>query len=230
MTTSCAIRDLLTKNITSNAGVWGVDEREVSPAAVQNIIQLGEESTFLNAIGLSPTEDKERLQQLATWLESDQAAQAWFHTGQRWRVSGIMQAASEVLPRIANSLKIDLSAGRVGRLLRALPVLAGSQYTPLGANLSRVLDVAPLPEDLIPAYGEAFCQRNEAVLAAVDRLIINDRVLGPVAVELTGRLLSEFNFDHLDLDPQSREALIDCLVLLVSSALEKVEESNPSQR
>jgi len=229
MTTSCAIRDLLTKNITSKAGVWGVDERKVSPAAIQEVIQLGEESTFLNAMGLSPTEDKERLQQVAAWLESGQATQAWYQESQRWRVTGIMQAASEVLPKIANSLKIDLSAGRVGRLLRALPVLAGSQFTPLGVKLSRVLDAESLPEALIPAYGEAFCQRNEAVLGAVDRLVVNDRVLGPVAVELTGRLLSEFNFDHLNLDPQSREALIDCLVLLVSSALEKVEdESNPS--
>jgi len=231
MTTSCAIRDLLKKNITSTAEVWGLDEKVVSPTAVHEIIYLGNEATFLNSIGLSPSEDNERLQQLASWLESDQATKTWHQEGQRWRVGGIMKAASEVLPEIANSLKKDLSSGRVGRLLRALPVLAGSQFTPLGANLSRVLDVEPLAEALILAYGKAFCQRNEAILAAIDRLIISDRVLGPVAVELTGRLLGEFNFDRLNLDPQSREALIDCLVLLVGSALEKVEdESNPSQR
>jgi hypothetical protein len=164
-------------------------------------------------------------------MDSDQATQAWHQEGQRWRISGIMKAANEVLPKIANSLRIDANPGRIGRLLRALPVLAGSQFTPLGANLSRVLYVEPLPEALILAYGKAFCQRDEAVLAAIDRLIISDRVLGPVAVELTSHLLGEFNFDRLNLDPQSREALIDCLVLLVSSALEKVEdESNPSQR
>ncbi|MDD5703562.1 MAG: hypothetical protein PHU23_16135 [Dehalococcoidales bacterium] len=231
MTASCAIRDLLAKNITSSAGVWRLDEKVVSSAAVQEIIHLGEESTFLNAMGLSPTEDNERLQELTSLLESDQATQAWYQEGQRWRVSGIMQSASEVLPKIANSLRIDANPGRIGRLLRALPVLAGSQFTPLGANLSRVLDVEPLAEVLILAYGKAFCQRDEAVLAAIDRLIISDRVLGPVAVELTSHLLGEFNFDRLNLDPQSREALIDCLVLLVSSALEKVEyESNPSQR
>jgi hypothetical protein len=77
---------------------------------------------------------------------------------------------------------------------------------------------------MIVAYSEAFCKRDEAVLDAIDRMIVKDQVLGPVAVELTGRLLQYFGFDGYNLDKKSRESLIDCLVLLVSSALEKVKD------
>lgn len=224
MTTLCDMRDLLAKNTMTGAEVWGLNGRVVSPEAIQEITRLGDNSTFLNAMGLSPTEDGERLHRLASCLESGKVAQAWRSEGRRRRVADMLNTASEMLPKIANSLTNDSSPGRIGRLLRAMPIMAGCQFTPLGDNLSHVLKVEPVSEALIVAYSEAFCKRDEAVLAAIDRMIVKDQVLGPVAVEITSRLLRYFGFDGFNLDKKSRESLIDCLVLLVSSALEKVKD------
>jgi hypothetical protein len=224
MTTSCDMRDILVKNTMTGAEVWGLNERVVSPEAIQEITRMGDNSTFLNAMGFSPTEDRERLHRLASFLASGEAAKVWRHEGRRRRVADMVNTASEILPKIANSLTNDSSPGRIGRLLRAMPIMAGCQFTPLGDNLSRVLKVEPVSEAMIVAYSETFCKRDEAVLAAIDRMIVKDQVLGPVAVELTGRLLQYFGFDGYNLDKKSRESLIDCLVLLVSGALEKVKD------
>lgn len=77
------------------------------------------------------------------------------------------------------------------------------------------MEVEPEPESLIVSYSDAFCRRNEEILAAVDRLILNDKVLGPVAVELAGRLMLQFGYDCTYLKKESREALINCLTLLI---------------
>jgi len=226
MTTSCDIRDILAKNIMTGAKAWRLNDGVVSIEAIQEITRLGDNSTFLNALGLSPIEDSERLHRLASFLSSGEAAQAWRYEGIHRQVKDMMNTASEVLPEIANSLANDSSPGRIGRLLRAMPIMAGCQFTPLGDNLSLVLNVQPIPESMIVAYSKAFCKRDEAILAAIDRVIVKDQILGPVAVELTGRLLIHLGFDGYNLDKKSRDLLIDCLVLMVINALEKVEDWN----
>ncbi len=50
--------------------------------------------------------------------------------------------------------------------------------------------------------------------------------LGQVAVELAGRLMLKLGYDGIYLDKKSRDALINCLVLLIGSAKEKVVSSN----
>lgn len=222
--TMCDIRDLMANSLIKSVKGWGIDETIVPTATIQQIAKLGDASTFLNALGHCSTEDIERLRELASFLQSDEAHRALSREGTSWRISGIIIAASEVLPKIATSLRIDASSGRVGRLLRAMPILAGSHLTPLGANLSRVLNVEPVPEDMMRAYAEYFCKRDDEVLAAIDQLIVNDRLLGPVVVELTGRMLHYFGFDRLNLDEVSRESVIDCLVLMIGSVLERVED------
>jgi hypothetical protein len=214
------IRELVAEGVIRGAKTWGV-ENQVSAENVKEVVDLGDEATYLNTLGFSPTEDIERLERMAKLLESQEAAQALRREGQRWQVTGIVNTAVDILPRIAESLAVEASPGRVGRLMRAIPVLAGSHSSPLALSLSRVLNAEPFPNAMITAYGQAFCQREETILAEIDRLIIDDRILGPLALELTGRILKHLGWDGFNLDAQSREALVNCLTLLVHSALEK---------
>jgi hypothetical protein len=188
---------------------------------MKEVVELGDEATYVSTLGLSPSEDAHKLQELAAMLENEEALQALRDEGQRWQVTGIINTAVGVLPWVAESLAAEASAGRVGRLLRALPVLAGSRYSPLAYSLSRVLKVEPLPVALVAAYAEAFCKREESVLAEIDRLIVSDRALGPLALEITGRILKLLGWDGFNLDQASRESLVNCLTLLVRSALER---------
>jgi hypothetical protein len=221
----CDTRELLTGSVIKGARVWGLTETLASTEAVKEITKLGDQATFMNALGLSPTEDSEWLQRFASFLSSDEAVQALRNEGERWQVSSILSAAGEILPQLASSLAKDSNPGRAGCLLRAVPIIAGSRSSELARQFGQTLGVEPVPETLITAYSKAFCNRDETILAAIDRIIVYDRVLGPVAVELSARLLQELGYDGYNLDQKSRESLIDCLALLVRSALEKVEPS-----
>ena len=61
MTVSCDFRDLLARSVTLGARVWGLSETLVPPEMVRDMAMLGDEATFLNAMGISPTEDSDRL-------------------------------------------------------------------------------------------------------------------------------------------------------------------------
>ena len=220
MTGKSNIHKVVAEGVIQGAKAWGIAGR-FSDSVVKEVVELGDEATYASTLGLSLTEDARRLQELAALIESEEATQALRKEGQRWQVTGIVKAAVSILPRIAESLTAEASAGRVGRLLRAIPVLAGSRQSPLAYSLSRVLKTEPLPAALISAYGQAFCQREETLLAAVDRLIVSDRALGPLALEITGHILKLLGWDGFNLDTQSRNNLIDCLTLLVASALEQ---------
>ncbi len=219
-------RDLLARSVILGTRVWGLAETLVPPKMVEEIAWLGDETTFLNALGISPTEDGNRLSQLSSFLDSDEVVDALSYEGERWRVTDIATAANEILQEVGNSLAANSTPGRVGRLLRAIPIMAASRFTDLGNRLAQVLMVDPIPEALIVAYGETFCRRDEEILVAVDQVILKDKVLGTVAVELAGRLMLKLGYDGIYLDKKSREALINCLVLLIGSVKEKVVSSN----
>lgn len=220
MTRESNIHKVVAEGVIQGAKAWGLASR-ISTDTVKEVVEMGDDKTYLNTLGFSPTEDAQRLQELAALIESEEATQALRKEGQRWQVTGIVNTAASVLPRIGESLTAEASPGRVGRLLRAIPVLAGSRQSPLAYSLSQALQVAPLPAVLIAAYGEAFCQKEETILAEVDRLIVSDRALGPLALEITGHILKLLGWDGFNLDIQSRNNLIDCLTLLVGSALEQ---------
>lgn len=228
MVRACNIREVTASGVIKGAREWGIAETTLPSETVKEIIEMGDEATFLNTLGFSPSEDTQRVQNLASFLESREAIQALRDEGKRWRVKNILASEVEILPKVANSLAMDSSPGRIGRLLRALPVIAGSRYNPIGLSLSRALKSEPTPETMILTYSKAFCLREEKILAAVDRIIVNDRVLGPLVLELTGRLLRILGLDGFNLDTKSREALIECLTLFVRHALEKGEASDTS--
>lgn len=226
MTAPDDFRDLLARSVILGARVWGIAETEVPPEMVKEIAWLGDEATFLNVLGISPTEDNNRLLKLSSFLGSIEVVDALRQEGEHWRVTGIVAAANKILQAVRNTLAVDSSPSRVGRLLRAMPLMAASRFTSLGHRLGQILGVDPVPETLIVAYCEAFCRRDEEILAAIDRVILNDKVLGQVAVELAGRLMLKLGYDGTYLDKKSRDALINCLVLLIGSAKEKVVSSN----
>jgi hypothetical protein len=122
MTTSYDIKEILTKNTMTGVEVCGLNDGVVSFESIQEITRLGDNSTFLNALGLSPIEDSERLNRLASFLLSGEVAQSWRHDGRHRRVKDMVNTTSDVLPEIANSLTNDSSPGRIGRLLRAMPM------------------------------------------------------------------------------------------------------------
>jgi hypothetical protein len=221
MATEYDVREVVTGGVTKGARSWGIGETTISSNSIKEVVELGDEVNYLNTLGLSPTEDGKRLERLAAFLESKEGIKALQVEDQHWQASGIVNTAIDCLPRIAESLTVEASPGRIGCLLRAIPVLAGSRSSPLAYSLSRVLKVEPLPSSLIAAYSEAFCKREETVLTEVDRLIISDRALGPLALNLTGHILKYLGWDGFDLDAQSRKNLIDCLTLLVCGVLEK---------
>jgi len=214
-------RDLLASSVGLGTRVWGVSETMASPESIEELARLGDEATFLNAVGWSTAQDRSCLSGLWAFLETEEAADILRREGERWRVRRVFTAATETLQAIQRSLAGDATPTRVGRLLRALPIIAASKFTVLGQGLARVLAVEPDPETLMVAYGNAFCRRDEEALAAVDGLILDDRALGPVVLELAGRLMTQLGYDGLFLTTESREALIDCLVLLVGGGTGK---------
>lgn len=222
MTTVVDFRDLLATSVGVAIRVWGVSETMVSPESVRELARLGSEATFLNAVGWSAAQHRSRLSELWPFLETREAADGLSREGERWRVRSVLTAAAETLRAIQHNLVGDATPARVGWLLRALPMIAASKFTVLGQGLAQVLGVEPDPETLMVAYGNAFCRRDEEVLAAVDRVILDDRTLGPLVLELAGRLMVQLGYDGLFLTAESREALIDCLALLFGGGTEKV--------
>lgn len=215
MTNRCDFRDLLAKSVTLGARVWGLPESLLPLDTVKEASRLGDESTFLHAVGISPDQNRKRLLQLCSFLDSNEAADALSYEGERWRIGSIVTTVNETLQEIGNKLAEDLTMVQAGKLLRALPVMAGSKFTTLGNRLAQVLGTNPGPEALVAAYGDAFCRGDEKVLAAVDRMILDDEVIGLVAVELAARLMRQLGYDGTHLSRESREALINCLALLI---------------
>jgi hypothetical protein len=216
MTVDCDFRELLTRSVKTGLKVWDIPETMVPPKTVKELSRLGDEATFLSAIGITSDEYKEYPLPPPSFFDSDIATSILGHEGERWKVSNFVSAAQKALQPIGNSLAEDSAPARVGRLLRALPLIAASRFSNIGSRLARILGVDSKPEALVIAYSKVFSQYDEEKLAAVDRLILDDTVLGPLAVELAGRLMLKFNCDATYLDKDSREALINCLTLLIS--------------
>lgn len=117
MTISCDFRELLARSVTVGMQVWGLSETLAPPETVKELARLGDEATFLNAMGISPAEYKERLLPPLSFLDSSEAAGALSLEGERWRVRSVVTAANEALQEIGNSLPEDSTPARVGRLL-----------------------------------------------------------------------------------------------------------------
>lgn len=221
MTVSCDFRDLLAKSVILGTRVWEFPESLAPPEMVRELAALGDEATFLNTLGLSLIEDRGCLSQFRSFLNSNEVDDTLVHAGERWHVKSVINVADEKLQAIGKSLAEDSTPARVGRLLRALPVMAGSKFTLLGERLALVLGVHPVPEALLAAYSDAFSRGDEEILAAVDRVILDDQVMGPVAAELASRLMLKLGCDSAYLSKEGRDALISCLALLISSMIEK---------
>jgi hypothetical protein len=214
---------LVARSVLLGVRVWGLQETVITPEALKETTQLVDEATLLNAIGLSPTEDGSRIRELSSFLSSTKAVDQLAVEGERWQVTDIAASADETLEALRKSLAINSSPGRIGRLLRAMPVMAASRRTGLSRRLGQVLGVDPIPQKLITAYGDAFCRRDDMTLDAVDGIILSDEALGPVALEMTARFMMHLQYDGKYLAEKSREMVINCLVLLIKGAAEKPE-------
>jgi hypothetical protein len=124
-----------------------------------------------------------------------------------------------ILDNIRVSLEEDWGLGRVGRLIRALLVIGGSRFTPLAGRLAQVLEAKAEPGDLILKYTDAFTHHDTRVMAEVEDIILEDNILGTVAVEMTARLLRHLGSEKSVIPKENRETIINCLALLIDGII-----------
>lgn len=214
-------RDLLAELTARGSRAWGLSET-VAPEALREAARLGDEATFLYVAGVRPDEDNAScLSQMVSNLDSEATREALVREGKRWKVRSIVTASVKALSCIKQSLDDDWSPARAGMVFRALPIMAGCRFTPLGERLTQVLGAEAKPEILIGAYTAAFCRNDRKVLAAVDAVIIDDQGLGTLALEMASRLLQQLGGRTIWLDQSATDRLVNCLALLIEGIIRK---------
>jgi len=221
MVVTTDFRDLLVELTARSSRAWGLPETIVSREALAEAVRLGDEATFLDVAGYGSPKEKDGLLGLLSWLDSEQGHERLMLEGERWEVRGIVAVAAEALVRVKQSLEDDWSPAMVGVVLRALPVMAASRFSPLGDRLAHMLGVEANPGTLIETYADAFCRRDREALSAVDAVIIDDRVLGTLAMEMASRLLHQLGGKAKWLDESVTGRLVDCLTLLIDDMIKK---------
>lgn len=215
-------RDLLTQSLMRAANIWNISDTVVTGEAVQDAVMLGDEATFLAAAGISFGEDKRRyFSQFVSSLNSGELDDALRQAGEQWQVSNALATLNGILDNIRVSLEEDWSLGRVGRLIRALLVIGGSRFTLLAGRFAQVLKSKVEPKDLILRYTDAFTHHDTSVMVEVEDIILEDNTLGPVAVEMTARLLRHLGSEKSVIPKENRETIINCLALLIDGIINR---------
>jgi|GEM_PF-4954571 len=213
-------RDLLAECAWRGLQQWELEAVVVSRESLLEVARLGDETTYLNIAGVGSAEDRQYLSGLLSWLDSGDGCEYLRQEGQRWRVQRTAAAAVRALTVIKESLQGNWTPARAGMLARALPAIAASRFDPIASRLGAALKVGDDTESLITAYADAFCRDDRSTLQTVDRVIIDEPVLGTLTIEMAGRLLSRIGAADL-LDPASKEKVISCLALLIDGLLKR---------
>jgi hypothetical protein len=202
---------------------WEMQDRVASQQNLAGAARLGDETSFLDVAGWTTEERQQRcLSGLFRWASSEEERQHVIEEGRRWDVKAIAAATARALTGIKQSLEDSWSPAKAGMLSRALPAIAASGFNPLAGRLGTALGVEADPVSLIRAYANAFCRNDRSALQAVDTAIIEDPLLGPLAVEMAGRLLNHIGAADL-FDPASRDKVVSCLALLIDELLKRAD-------
>lgn len=212
-------RDLLAECAWHTVQRWGIQDQVASQEDLAQAARLGDESTFLNVAAPCLGKDRQhRLSALFPYLASGEGCEHLVQAGRRWNAKGIVSATAKALTDIKQSLLANWSPARVGMMARALLAITASRLNPIAGRLGAALEAEADPVSLITAYAGAFRRNDQSTLQAVDTVIIEDPVLGTLAVEMAGRLLNHIGAADL-LDQPSRDKVVNRLALLIDEML-----------